>query len=261
MVLGAGLSEGGIADCYSKAVSACNHKIFYPKESVLEFESIERQREDVYAYPVTMEQRLMNLIRRGSAAEVDDVLNKLVIELIASSGKSYPVLRTWVEGLYNSLKRMCISEGIIPNGISLIKHDFFWFSAEHLTKDTADFIGDIVRLLEGRSRINNPVIAKAVDHMLQNYKQEITLAGMAEAFNISPGYFSRLFKEETGVSFKNYLIGIRMEKAKALLLKSDAVISETAWEVGYSDPNYFSEAFRKFEGMSPSEYREANGIP
>jgi two-component system response regulator YesN len=52
-----------------------------------------------------------------------------------------------------------------------------------------------------------------------------------------------------------------MDKAKQLLLQSTLAVSEVAFAVGYTDPNYFSEAFRKYEGVSPSEYKALNSRP
>lgn len=261
IALGVGQYDGSIAGCYSRGITACNHKIFYPYIRVLEFDSIVKQTENRYAYPITVEQRLMNLVRRGNTTEMEGILHELVTALVSSSGRSYPVLRTWVEGLYNSLKRLCISEGIMSNEISDIRPDSFWFCAGHLEQDIGNFVDSIVHLLEGKIKTEHPIITKAVDYMLEHYKEDITLTGLSRKLNISSGYFSRLFKEEIGIPFKNYLIGIRMDRAKELLLKSGMAVSEAALEVGYSDPNYFSEAFRRYEGMSPSEYREANGIP
>lgn len=260
MVFGAGQSDGTMTDCYLRGITACNHKIFYPHISILEFEGMEKGRENQCAYPLTDEQKLLNMARRGSTTELEGMLHQLVEVLISSSGRSYPVLRTWVEGLYNSLKRLCITEGILSNEISIIEPEQFWFSAECLEKDIGGFIQRISRMLEGRTRIEHPVIAKAVDYMLEHYNEDITLPGLSRKLSISSGYFSRLFKEEVGTPFRNYLIGIRMDRAKKLLLKSGVAVSEVAVEVGYSDPNYFSEAFKKYEGISPSEYREMNGV-
>jgi len=227
---------------------------------VLKFETIERQRADKHAYPITEEQKLVNMVRRGDARETENMLQQFTTNLVNSSSKSYPILRTGVESLYNTLKRLCINEGVMSNEISAIKPDSFWFSIEHLEQDIRGFIERIACLLKGRIRPEHPIIAKAVDYMLEHYKQDITLGSLSKELTISPGYFSRLFKEELGTPFKNYLTGIRMFRAKELLLKGSLTVSEIASEVGYQDPNYFSEAFKKHEGMSPSEYRETNGI-
>ncbi|MHB8128188.1 MAG: helix-turn-helix domain-containing protein, partial [Mobilitalea sp.] len=74
--------------------------------------------------------------------------------------------------------------------------------------------------------------------------------------DISPYYFSKLFKEETGENFIEYLTNIRIEKAKKLLQNRDVSIKNICVDTGYSDPNYFSRIFKKQVGVTPTEYRE-----
>lgn len=71
---------------------------------------------------------------------------------------------------------------------------------------------------------------------------------------ISPTYMSKLFKQETGESPINYLIKIRMEKAKELLVKEELSVKEIANSVGYQDAYHFSKLFKKYTGNSPSDY-------
>ncbi len=78
---------------------------------------------------------------------------------------------------------------------------------------------------------------------------------MAEYIQLSSYYLSKLFKKVEGINFKDYLIKVRMEKAKDLLRKDGKSIKETAIEVGYGDPNYFSRAFKKYVGINASEYK------
>ena len=79
---------------------------------------------------------------------------------------------------------------------------------------------------------------------------------MSQFVNVSPYYFSKLFKEETGENFIEYLTGLRIAHAKELLKNPALSIKEICVMSGYSDPNYFSRIFKKQENMSPSEYRE-----
>ena len=74
--------------------------------------------------------------------------------------------------------------------------------------------------------------------------------------DISPYYFSKLFKEETDQTFVEYLTAIRVEKAKEMLTSPSSSIKEVCAAVGYSDPNYISRIFKKVTGQTPTEYRE-----
>ena len=77
--------------------------------------------------------------------------------------------------------------------------------------------------------------------------------------DISPYYFSKLFKQEQGEGFVEYLTRIRMTNARQLLKNQKYSIKEICSMCGYSDPNYFSRIFKRYEGVTPSEFRERLG--
>ena len=73
-------------------------------------------------------------------------------------------------------------------------------------------------------------------------------------------YFSRKFKLCTGFGYKEYLITVRIIEACRLLLNTDMSITQIAENCGFDDSNYFGDCFKKIKGMSPREYRKANGV-
>lgn len=78
---------------------------------------------------------------------------------------------------------------------------------------------------------------------------------MAAQVNLSEAYFTIYFKEKTGVNFRDYLLGARIDQAKRLLRSGAANISEVAYRTGYQDYRSFSRAFKHETGMTPSEYQ------
>jgi two-component system response regulator YesN len=76
---------------------------------------------------------------------------------------------------------------------------------------------------------------------------------VAQHFGFSPSYLSRKFKQDTGRNFVEYLTGLRMEKAKELAASHEKMFA-AASEVGIPDPNYFSRCFKKYTGVSYSEF-------
>ena len=104
----------------------------------------------------------------------------------------------------------------------------------------------------------NTVISKAQEYMKKYYNKDISLEATAETVNISPYYFSKLFKEETGINFSDYLTELRINRAKELINQDpDRNIKEVSIEAGYSNPNYFSRIFKKWTGMTPTELRDS----
>ena len=100
-------------------------------------------------------------------------------------------------------------------------------------------------------------IAREAKHFIEShYAEPLTLEIVSEAVFLSSSYFSALFKEYAGIGFAEYLAKVRMEKAKEFLERLDLNVTEISWKVGYEDPNYFSQVFRKITGLRPSEYRK-----
>ncbi|MCU6707788.1 response regulator [Paenibacillus sp. J5C_2022] len=100
-------------------------------------------------------------------------------------------------------------------------------------------------------------IRNVITHIEQNYHETISFAELAQNMHLTRSYLSYLFKRETGTSFVYYLTQYRIEKAKELLRSGRHMIYEVSGLVGYSDPAYFSRAFKKVTGSAPNEYLNA----
>lgn len=111
-------------------------------------------------------------------------------------------------------------------------------------------------ILSKRAEKSNTIIETAKEYIQTNYSKDISLEDVSRVVNISPYYFSKIFKEDTGENFIEYLTGIRIEKAKELLETTEYSMKEICAGIGYSDPNYFSRSFKKNVGVTPTEYKE-----
>lgn len=99
-------------------------------------------------------------------------------------------------------------------------------------------------------------IEQAVHYFNDHYNEDIGIEKYAEAHHISPSWFTRGFKQYTGMTPMQYILSIRMANAQFLLEQTSSNISEIAAIVGYDNPLYFSRLFKKQFGMSPVQYRK-----
>ena len=100
------------------------------------------------------------------------------------------------------------------------------------------------------------VLDEAKAFIYDNYaKEEISLNTVAARVNISPSYFSSIFRQETGQTFVEYLTRVRIDSACEMLKCTNLRTAEIGERAGYNDPHYFSSAFKKVMGMSPKEYK------
>lgn len=96
----------------------------------------------------------------------------------------------------------------------------------------------------------------AINYIQENFAdQELTLSLVAQKFHVSTSYLSRLIKQQTGLSFSDYITGLRIRQAKELLASEKHMIYEVASMIGYSSQHYFCRIFKEQTGYSPSDYR------
>ena len=107
------------------------------------------------------------------------------------------------------------------------------------------------------SSIQDSRVKKIIEEINKRYTDKISLGDLADECGLSIGHLSTLIKKETGQSFSEYITGKRMEDAKKLLCREELSIDEVADMVGYHDYFYFTKAFKKYVGMSPSMYRKS----
>jgi two-component system response regulator YesN len=101
-----------------------------------------------------------------------------------------------------------------------------------------------------------PGVKKAIDHMRRHFHKELSIEVMAQYLEITPNYFSHLFKKETGIPFSEYLNKIRIHEAKRLLSETNKMAYQVMDDVGFRNYKYFVQLFKKMEGMSPTDYRK-----
>lgn len=110
-----------------------------------------------------------------------------------------------------------------------------------------------------RAENEKAVIQKVKKFVSENYNKDITLQNAADHVYLSPIYLSRLFKQETGENFIDFVMRFRIEKAAYLLRTTELKIYEICDMVGYRNTKYFSTLFKKLMNASPIEYKEGNG--
>lgn len=99
-------------------------------------------------------------------------------------------------------------------------------------------------------------IMLATKYIYKNFQRPLTLEEVSSVASLSPTYFSKKFKQTTGMGFKEYLNYVRLKHAQAALLTTSNTITDIALEYGFNDSNYFKDLFKKIYGKSPREFRK-----
>jgi len=106
--------------------------------------------------------------------------------------------------------------------------------------------------LYGTRKSTTPHVIKYVE---DHYHEKIYISELAEKCSISRHQFSRVFKHEKGITFREYLVNYRLDKARELLDESQLSVGDVSFAVGFFDHSYFTRMFKRYAGLSPSDYR------
>lgn len=106
-----------------------------------------------------------------------------------------------------------------------------------------------------RSVSTNYAVARAEHYMEMHYEKKVTIKGLAELVNMSVSNFNRIFKKETKTTPMDYLMNVRLEKSKKLLIRKEIPITEIAIRCGFGSSSHYSASFNKLFAVTPTEYR------
>ena len=152
-------------------------------------------------------------------------------------------------------------DGTILNRISEMEREYSYLRPGYAELLRCELIEIIILILRKFTNSNNnsanhPCVCSALDYINRNYMQPLTLTDISKKLNYSLSYLSRLFKDETGISFVEYLQKKRIENACRLLLTTNKKVSEIAELVGYSDLKNFQSVFKKIMNTTPKAYQK-----
>lgn len=216
-------------------------------------------------YSIEKEKLLTTAIRDCDIDKARELLNSILGDLFVIAGADLDIIRTRLVELI-----VLLSRGAVEGGVST--KEIFGLNGQYIKKilevDTIDdlyfWLNQIlIRFVDAvfiyRNSRHGDSIKKAIHYINQNYMKKITLEEVANAVHVSPNYFSKIFKEETGINFAIYLNQVRVEGAKKLLIADDASLVDVAYLAGFEDQSYFSRVFKKYTGISPKRYKELQG--
>lgn len=232
------------------------------QESILFIEDVQPKNHDVGMFPQDKEQALFDAMRSGNIVQAEIELKQFIIELFPSntSFQDYhlSLLRLLVDILRFGHELSISTESTTEDESSLIQSVFklrnvkeieHWFWAFFVKPYTCE--------LELRRETQFKHISEAVTDMIhREFDQELTLESCAARINYHPHYVSRVFRQETGINFGEYLTQYRMDMAKKWLKETDMKIAEIAERLQYNNSANFIRSFRKFVGTTPGKFRE-----
>jgi len=212
------------------------------------------------AYPLGLENELIQAIRRGRSAEAEHGLERFMAEATRTGGTEFQLQQIMLQ-LLGSIQHTMLQTGAAPYRLFGDGNRYEKLSSIREPEEMKKWMmQQVIRPYaeEIQSREEEPmrrVVDSVMEEIRRDYKSEISLESCAESRQVTPYALSKAFKQEAGVNFIDYLTRIRMDEAKRLLRETTMKINDIAVEVGYQ-PSYFNRIFKKREEITPSRYRE-----
>ena len=193
-------------------------------------------------------------------AEVKALLNELIGYVLFSEGRKLETVRARGVELTILLSRVAMDGGAKTESIFQLNSSFL--SKLYREKDLDTLCMVLQEVLETFMRAmfydkdkGNTYIRKALGYVAEYYGNHLDVTQVAAFVGLSPGYFSSLFREVVGVSFREHLNRVRIEESKHLLLTTENSLADIAVAVGFPDQSYFCKVFKKSVGLPPGKFR------
>ena len=250
----------------------------HAKEVLLNSNILADEKSKVYRQDVIQPQVLKNLfaysseielaIQAGEIRAFEDLISKIAKDYTEGHYLSWGQLLQ-LENEYLVISNRWFEHFHITGKISKhIEYRVDPFFDQNGTFQLQDYIGRTIREISiflrkiKRKTVqkSNNVIHEIEKYLEANFDRDVKLQEISNHFYISREYISRKFKQEFNVNISDYIVKIRINRAKALLKNSELKIYEIANMVGYQDDKYFRKVFKKVEGVTPNEFRELHII-
>lgn len=260
--IGGWCSDATQLSCSLKeALSILSYRFVNSRKSVITIDEFHGIKSQTYYYSLDSEKALIANIFDNNGAKAKNILNEILNENLIKRRIRGEVLSQFIFSIITTLNR--ILQQIGKNVEEIFGEDSILYlefkmcqSNEQLKEKICQSFETIIAYIDTENlREDNEISNRLLEFLYENYNKDISLNDFAEHFNLSPGYVGKLFKRSVGENFKDYLNIYRVQKAKELLLDPKLKVSDVAEMVGCNSIHSFIRIFKRYEGVSPGEYK------
>lgn len=252
---------GYISESYQEAITALEHRAFKGHGLVAPMWHFrDKKTPDLLLFRRIGELKrdILLQIREEHAESLEEDLQKLVEAAGSTNGLPFPLIQHAYFQLIVDVCQRSSELGLPAQDEELADMQHRLLRLETV-EEVVHAVQDYIRMLSRRfvsekSGETASVTRQILEYIRVNFNKDISLNGIADKLQLDPSYVSRLFRQEVSINFIDYLISLRLEKAKELLL-TPLPIKDIGPSVGYVNQRSFNRIFKKYEGVTPGEYR------
>jgi AraC-like DNA-binding protein len=252
-------SAEGIGESFDRALEALRHKLINGYGSI-NFWDDASDENFAYYYPFVHEKYIFNILNAGIKDKLADVITELVQEIKDNRDLHYDnVIQIFNQLIGNTVKYLLDAH----YNVSMIFGNNYNIYNALSSKETLDevkewLISVYTQIADYLAKSRNPSknhFERALEYIHENYKREIDINSVAEYAGVSYSHLRKIFRDEAGENIVNYINNLRINESKRLLCSTDQTIREISAALGYNSDQSFVRFFKKYEGITPGEFR------
>jgi two-component system, response regulator YesN len=230
-----------------------------------EFTSEAKKQERQHTYPLQLEKEFLRAVSVSDKPLAESLLNQLLGHIFFLTGGNFSYIRARICELLVLSARAAIDGGADETSIlslcqKCIAEMQDIYDVDKLCSWLTAVLKQLMNLLFSEdAAVSRDSMPCALSYIRTHCGERITLDEVARMSHLSPSYFSRLFKTETGQTFSEYLLAIRIERAKSYLRRKDCSMTAIAEQTGFFDQSHFIKSFKHATGVTPGLYRRRRG--
>jgi AraC-like DNA-binding protein len=206
---------------------------------------------------------LLAAIKRGERQAAREIINRVLVGIYHSARSRPQLLKSLALELVVVMSRAAVESGADPTEVLGCNFESATALAgltdeEEVASWLCGMLERVMDAIRDNKQFPNAVLlGRAVAFMEENLGEPLDRDSVARAAGLSGSHFSRLIREKTGRTFTDLMAQYRVDRAKAMLRRTDKSIIQIAMECGFEDQSYFSRVFKRYTGSSPRAYRGA----
>ncbi|WP_461215166.1 helix-turn-helix transcriptional regulator [Lacticaseibacillus sp. GG6-2] len=213
-------------------------------------------------YTIETEAALIGEVTRRNFDKASQLLTDALTKNLAVDDPTLAILTNIKFVFLNTLKRTLDSASIsVADFIDENQATFTRLNLETTPARIQEALTELFQQafikIKQHSKNDRSLVEHIIDYISRRYTSDLALSEIADHYHLSESHTSRLIKEHLGISFKDYLIQLRIRQAKSLLMESDQKVSDIAEQVGYKNVNTFIRVFKNATGQTPGKFRRA----
>ncbi len=217
-----------------------------------------------WKYPLDSERQLLGKVKIGDRTGAKEILNSILGTILFKTIGDLGVLKARLLELLSILSRAAVEGGVnidvmLERNLAYVNKVMQIDNQEDLCAWISTALNEFIELVYSSQDAKKMTqIRPAINYIDANYDKDIGLTEIAGASRLSVSRLAHLFKEQMGITVIDYLGGVRIERAKQLLLATDQNCTEICFQVGYHNQSYFSRVFKTLVGVTPLQFRFGN---